>query len=241
MAFGHKHPIRNRALGMFANLPWGIPMSVTYKKYHSDHHRYMGHDTYDVDVPTVVETYFFKNPLTKIIWLLLHPLIHAIRPFFKNPIPLWRMEVVNFLVQMTFNLLVVYFMGFTPLVYFLTSSLLGQGGLHWLSGHFFSEHYLFTKGQATQSYYGIGNLFMYNLGYHVEHHDFPYIPFRKLPELKHMCAEFYDDLPCHTSWIKVLWDFVWDSEMGPHARGVGYLPPGKTVDSIIEQDLKKID
>ena len=199
----------------------------------------MGHDTFDVDIPTVPETYLFKYPITKIIWLLLHPAIHGLRPYFKNPAPVWKMEIVNFIVQMAFNALVVYFLGLIPLVYFLAGSLLGQGGLHWLSGHFFSEHYLFTKGQATHSYYGIGNFFMYNLGYHVEHHDFPYIPYRKLPELKKMCPEFYDDLPHHTSWLKVLWDFVWDDEMGPHARGIGYLPHGKSEEDILKNEAKK--
>ena len=42
LAFGHKRALANRALGMFANLPMAVPLSVTYKKYHSDHHRFMG-------------------------------------------------------------------------------------------------------------------------------------------------------------------------------------------------------
>jgi len=33
-----------------------------------------------------------------------------------------------------------------------------------------------------------------------------------------MAPEFYDDLPCHTSWVKVLYDFVTDPEVGPYAR-----------------------
>lgn len=239
LAFGHKHILANRMLGMFANLPFGVPMSVTYKKYHSDHHRFMGHDTLDVDIPTVVESYLFRNPLTKIIWLLLHPVIHGVRPYFKNPTPIWPLEVVNFVVQAAFDIAVFYLLGPKAVVYFLAGTMLGLGGLHPLTGHFFSEHYLYMNGQATTSYYGPLNFLMFNLGYHVEHHDFPYIPYRKLPELKKMCPEYYDDLPYHTSWVKVIWDFIWDNDMGPHARGVGYLPEGKSEVEILEGDAKK--
>ena len=66
------------------------------------------------------------------------------------------------------------------------------------------------------------NPILFNVGYHNEHHDFPYVPFNKLPEVKRIAAEYYDSLPYHTSWVKVLWDFIFDKDLGPHARGVGY-------------------
>ena len=33
-----------------------------------------------------------------------------------------------------------------------------------------------------------------------------------------MAPEFYDTIPYHTSWVKVLYDFVFDPKIGPYAR-----------------------
>jgi sphingolipid delta-4 desaturase len=234
LAFGHKYPLRNRALGMLANMPMVVPMSVTYKKYHSDHHRYLGHDTIDVDIPTRIESYLFRHPITKCIWLFFHPVIHGVRPFFKNPQPLWTLEAVNFAVQFVFDIFILVAFGPRAFLYLAAGTFFGLG-FHPLAGHFISEHYLFTKGQATMSYYGPLNPILFNVGYHVEHHDFPYIPCTRLPELKRIAAEYYDHLPYHTSWLKVLYDFIFDKEFGPHAHAVGYLPDGKTEQDIVDE------
>lgn len=77
---------------------------------------------------------------------------------------------------------------------------------------------MFLKGHETYSYYGPLNLITFNVGYHMEHHDFPSIPGSKLPQVKQIAAEYYDSLPQHTSWTRVLWDFVFDDSIGPYAR-----------------------
>ena len=52
----------------------------------------------------------------------------------------------------------------------------------------------------------------------MEHHDFPFIPGSRLPEVRRIASEFYDNLPQHTSWLKVLWDFLMDDQMGPYTE-----------------------
>lgn len=222
LAFGHKYPLWNRFLGIACNLPMVVPISVTYKKYHADHHRYLGHDTMDVDVPTVLENYLFRHPLTKMFWLFIHPLIHGVRPFFKSPKPMTLFEMINFVCQLIFDLIIMKTLGYRALVYLTLGTFFGLG-FHPLAGHFISEHYMFHKGQATHSYYGPLNFLVFNVGYHVEHHDFPYVPFSRLPQIRKIASEYYDNLPYHTSWLKVLYDFIFDKDMGPHAHGVGYL------------------
>ncbi len=37
-------------------------------------------------------------------------------------------------------------------------------------------------------------------------------------QVKQIAAEYYDSLPQHTSWVRVLWDFVFDDSIGPYAR-----------------------
>ena len=36
--------------------------------------------------------------------------------------------------------------------------------------------------------------------------------------MKKIASDFYDNLPCHTSWTKVIWDFIFCADIGPYAR-----------------------
>ncbi|GAU98353.1 hypothetical protein RvY_09511 [Ramazzottius varieornatus] len=217
LAFGHSRLMLNRAFGMFANLPIGIPMSISFKKYHLEHHRYQGDEILDTDIPSVMEGRIFCNTLMKIVWVLLQPFFYAFRPFFVNPKPPTRLEHINLAVQLAFNLTIYYFWGVKPVVYLVGGTLMAMG-LHPVAGHFISEHYMFLKGHETYSYYGPLNYVTFNVGYHMEHHDFPYIAGSKLEKLRHIAPEYYNHLPHYTSWSKVIYDFIVDPDIGPYAR-----------------------
>jgi len=215
--FGNGRPLHNRLFGFLANLPTAFPSSIAFKKYHILHHRYMGVEEIDPDLPTKFEAWIFCNSIAKLVWVILQPFFYAIRPMIVNPMTPSTLEILNMLVQFGFNFLVVYCWGVKSLVFMAASSLLGAG-LHPMAGHFIAEHYMFAKGCETYSYYGPGNLLTFNVGYHNEHHDFPSIPGSRLPLVKKIASEYYDNLPYHTSWTKVMWDFIIDPSIGPYAR-----------------------
>ncbi|XP_077989022.1 sphingolipid delta(4)-desaturase DES1-like isoform X1 [Glandiceps talaboti] len=217
LAFGHSKPMHNRILGIFGNLIIGVPQSITFKKYHLEHHRYQGDTDLDMDIPSQLEGKLFTNTYTKCLWVVLQPLFYALRPLFLNPKPVSTLEVVNFVVQVIFDLALWYFWGGKVLFYLIGGSLLAMG-LHPVAGHFISEHYMFKKGYETYSYYGPLNAITFNVGYHMEHHDFPSIPGSRLPLVKKIAPEYYDNLPHHDSWSKVIYDFITDPDIGPYAR-----------------------
>ncbi|XP_038112276.1 sphingolipid delta(4)-desaturase DES1 [Culex quinquefasciatus] len=217
LAFGHARPMANRLFGFFCNLPIGLPMSVSFKKYHLEHHRYQGDEVIDTDLPTKLEAKLFCNTFGKFIWVFLQPMFYIFRPLVVNPKPPQKLELINGVIQLVFNAVVVYFFGWKVMCYLIIGSLLAMG-LHPVAGHFISEHYMFAKGFETYSYYGPLNWITFNVGYHNEHHDFPAVPGRLLPEVKRIAPEFYDTIPQHTSWTRVLVDFITDPAIGPYAR-----------------------
>lgn len=197
VAFGNKLAKWNRWFAMWANVPIGVPYSASFKKYHIDHHRYLGGDQLDVDIPTEMEGWFFCTPARKLLWLFLQPLFYAIRPLVVNPKPVCHLEVQNTLFQLAVDLTIYHLWGLKPIVYLIAGSILCMG-IHPISGHFIAEHYMFLKGHETYSYYGPLNYITFNVGYHMEHHDFPSIPGSKLPQVR---ASRNSTLPGNHNWI----------------------------------------
>ncbi|CAD6207893.1 GSCOCG00003151001-RA-CDS [Cotesia congregata] len=217
LAFGHSRPMANKLFGFFANLPIGLPISISFKKYHLEHHRYQGDEYLDTDLPTLLEAKLFCTTFGKFCWVLLQPFFYSFRPLIVYPKPPTFLEYVNLVIQLIFDAIVWYFLGGKVLVYLIMGGVMAMG-LHPVAGHFISEHYMYKKGYETYSYYGPLNLITFNVGYHNEHHDFPAVPGSRLPEVRRIASEFYDNLPHHNSWTAVIYDFIMDPEIGPYAR-----------------------
>nr|AIW65589.1 delta4-desaturase [Tigriopus japonicus] len=214
--FGYEKPMANRILGMFANLPIGLPFSVAFKGYHLEHHRYQGKDVVDTDIPTELEAKLFCTTFGKFIWVCLQPFFYTFRPLITNPKQPIKLEYLNTAIQLAFDAVVIYYFGGRVFFYLIGGSIMAMG-FHPVAGHFISEHYMFNEGFETYSYYGPLNWVTFNVGYHNEHHDFPYIPGSRLPEVRKIAPEYYD-MPSHNSWTKVIYDFIFDPAIGPYAR-----------------------
>jgi len=217
LCFGDNWPKANLAIGIVANFVTGVPSSVTFRYYHYEHHLFQGVDGVDMDIPSVFEIGFFRGVLGKLLWTMMMPAFYALRPVLLKPRPVTIPQVVNAVAQLAFNYWIVQTFGWGALGYLVTGTLMGTA-LHPCAGHFIAEHYEFLKGYETYSYYGSCNYFNLFVGYHNEHHDFPKIPWSRLHKVREIAPEYYDNLPHHTSYIKVFWNYITDPTIGSWSR-----------------------
>jgi sphingolipid 4-desaturase/C4-monooxygenase len=206
--------------GIFANLPSVLPSAISFKNYHIKHHAFQGVHELDADLPSVWEAKLINNYfIGKALWLLFFPVFQAVRTIRCSELAVFdRWVVLNIVVQMTFNVAVIYFWGWAAFAY-LTLSFFFSVGLHPLGARWIQEHFLvLDQSQETYSYYGRLNGVNMNVGYHNEHHDMPSIPWNNLPKLKAAAPEFYDNLLSHQSYTKLFFTFLFSQEVGLFSR-----------------------
>ncbi|TMW58353.1 hypothetical protein Poli38472_009912 [Pythium oligandrum] len=214
---GFKRMMPNRICGIIANLPIGLPSAISFKRYHMEHHRYQGEEGVDVDLPTQLEGKIFNNVITKFFFVVFQVFFYALRPLFINPKTPGIWEFYNWVACIAYNYAIYHYAGPFGLLYLGVSSVLGSG-IHPVAGHFIAEHYVFILGYETYSYYGILNWFTFNVGYHNEHHDFPYVPGSRLHKVREIASEFYDTLPSHKSWVAVIFEYIFNPNIGAFSR-----------------------
>jgi len=210
-----KNKAANRWAGILANTPQIFPSSISFERYHIKHHSFQGVHELDADLPNKWEAKLINNSfLGKALWLLFYPLFQVFRLSRLREIQTFDVWIVaNILVQVAFTAAIYYFMGWHALAFLLLSFSFSVG-LHPLGARWIQEHYLtHSVEQETYSYYGGLNTVAFNVGFHNEHHDFPSIPWNKLPEIKKTAPAYYDTLFYHKSWTMLFFRFLFDKEI----------------------------
>ncbi|MFN8356096.1 MAG: fatty acid desaturase [Spirosomataceae bacterium] len=211
---------QNVATGIIANFPSVMPTAISFKNFHLKHHAFQGVHELDADLPDWYEAKLINNYfIGKSLWLLLFPIFQVIRTFRCKELFMFdRYVIANIIFQVLFDVAIIYFMGWMSLAY-LVASFFFSVGLHPLGARWVQEHYLtLDENQETYSYYGKMNGINLNVGFHNEHHDFPSIPWNKLPEVKNTAPEFYETLKYHTSYFKLFFRFLFDQEISLFSR-----------------------
>jgi sphingolipid delta-4 desaturase len=227
----HNLIFRNRALNrlsaIIADLPNVVPAAIGFWVFHLKHHAHLGDYEQDADVATEWEARMVGNRwYLKALWLFLFPVFQLVRLMrMDSRVLMTGWTAVSIAVAVVFGLTLLFFFGWMPLIYLGASTLFALG-LHPLGARWIQEHYTNDPDQETYSYYGPLNFVALNMGYHNEHHDFPSVPWNRLPKLRAMAPEFYDNLKSHRSWTGLLLQFIFDPTYSLHSRVVreGSLP-----------------
>jgi len=140
----------------------------------------------------------------------LYPKKFPMAPYNRFPQTLNGWTFANIVACVIFNSAVLYFLGIKGFMYMFLSALF-MNGLHPLGMRQVQEHYFVKRGQPTYSAYTNISTYAMNICYHVEHHDFPTIPWNRLPLLTKAAPEYYTkDLYSYPSYTAVLFEFLFN-------------------------------
>lgn len=214
-----KGKVPNLLAGILANLPHIFASSVSFQRYHLKHHAHQGEHDLDADLPDFWEARLVSNnPINKMLWFLFFPVFQVTRTARLNIELFDRWVFINWVIQIAFNVAVWFLIGPKALAFMLISFFFSVG-LHPLGARWIQEHYLtLDPVQETYSYYGPLNKVAFNVGYHNEHHDFPSIPWNKLPLIKSKAPAYYDSLISHQSWTKLILLFIFNPRLSLYSR-----------------------
>ena len=206
-----KSRIANNIIAIISDLPNLIPGAIGFGICHLAHHAHQGNYRCDADLASYWEARLIGSRwYAKALWLLLFPIFQLTRPArLKDVTVINGWSIMGLCACAAFDLTMLHFFGANALVY-LGASMLFSIGLHPLGSRWIQEHFTLHPGQETGSYYGPLNKLALNVGYHNEHHDFPSIPWNRLPAITRLAPEFYESLtpsPCWTLlWLKFIRD-----------------------------------
>lgn len=219
----HDHVFRRPALNMLAsivaNIPLVVPVAIHLRVHHLQHHWQLGNRELDGDLPSQAEIrWASRSRLHRVLWIIACPGLMIVRSTRLPPVSSergWR--ALNVAVQVTATAAIVASAGWSAVGFLLLCLYFGTS-LHPLGARWLQDHYLFAADQATTSYYGCINAVAFNIGYHNEHHDWPRVPWNRLPSVRCVAADWYGSLRPHKSWTRLLLRFLFDPRCGLDRR-----------------------
>ena len=219
----HRLIFRNRAtnylVAIIGDLPNLIPGAIGFSICHLAHHARQGDYRTDADLAGNWEARLIGNRwYAKALWLLLFPLFQLTRPMRLKDISVFTAwSVASLVASAAFDVTIFTLFGANAILY-LGASMLFSIGLHPLGSRWIQEHFTLDPDQETGSYYGSLNRLALNVGYHNEHHDFPSIPWNRLPAIRSIAPEFYDTLIPSASWMRLWLRFICDPRYSLYSR-----------------------
>jgi len=211
---GHASPLVNRILAVGANVAHAVPSAESFRAFHMRHHKAQGRYDLDADMPSTWEVRWFRGGfVAKAAWLFLYPVLlflRAMRVSRHGNVPLvTRWSVINTVVVVVFDLVWGLLFGWRSVGFLALCFYCALGpsffGIRWVQ-----EHFQLFPGQETNSYTGPLNLFMFNVGLHTEHNDFPRVAWANLPRLRRLAPEFYPAEKSLPSYARLTVRFLGD-------------------------------
>lgn len=225
LCFGHE--LLDRVSAILSNFSTGIPYAELVRYFDAEHRVFYDSTVYkDPEKPSDLEVKMVQGAGIKIVYLCCYPLIYVYRLLSRHSITFNRFLLWNIVLQTIFNLYVWYYYGFIFLCYLFLSTYVSMCPLHPFSAHLLMQHQkldLRLKSSLTYSYYGVVNLFTFNMGYHRERHENPKIPWSKLPLVRQLYyyGEYNNNNgnkkstnpSYYTSTLQAIHDFIYNPEI----------------------------
>ncbi len=207
----------NQACSILANLPVFFATGISFRIYHPIHHQSLGDPLLDPDSPTSWELKFAGSGILwrKWIWIAFLSYFQLLRGI-RADRGYSQGEALNFVVVAAVWIALIAYTGSWNPFWYLLLSTHWSTGFHPLGARWIQEHHRLDGDsmQETFSYYGPLNRLSFNVGYHTEHHDFPSIPWTKLPRLRQIAPEFYTEgRASYSSWTGLFRRYLFDSRV----------------------------
>jgi sphingolipid delta-4 desaturase len=184
---------KNKLVALVANVPLGAPAAIEFRHQHLLHHKYLGEaaepDGRDTQAPTrkEVEVVGYSS-LWKLLSFTFGRFFYKARTANAAPRDAW--VVANAVACIGFDVALVALAGAKPLVFVVVASLAA-----------FGPHVVGARRVS------------FDVGYHVEHHDFPAVPWRRMRALRALAAEHYDHLAHVRSWSELMARYFFDRRL----------------------------